>query len=29
MPRWKSLEIDEMLDLIAAEAFIKNKKLLK
>lgn len=29
MPRWKSLEIDEMLDFIAAEAFIKNKKLLK
>ena len=29
MPRWKSLEIDEMLDLIAAEAFMQNKQLLK
>ena len=27
VPRWKSLEIDEMVDMITAEALIKNKSL--
>lgn len=29
VPRWKSLEIDEILDLICAEAILKNKKKIK
>ena len=27
MPKWKSIEIDDKLDLVMAEAIIKNKKL--
>ena len=29
MPRWKSLEIDEIADLITAEAFLNNKSRLE